>query len=74
MTIRNLQADVGAARIMVAENPQLAAYIVRDYQELKDWGLYDLAWTLADSGYTHRNDVIGLLELIEKKIVEEVTE
>lgn len=53
--------------LKTTRDPSLEVFKIRDYQEIKDAGLYDLVWSLcrADS-YCHRNDVIGLLDLLEE--------
>jgi len=44
----------------------LANYILRDLPETKDAGLSDLAWALHKDGSLHRNDVLGLIEHLER--------
>jgi hypothetical protein len=44
---------------------QLAVLWLRDYQEVTDAQLDDLAWALYQDGCAHKNDVIGLIEHLE---------
>ena len=44
----------------------LANYILRDLEATKEADLSDLAWALHQDGYLHKNDVLGLIELLEK--------
>ena len=43
----------------------LCAFMLRDYQEVKDRGLDDLAWALSKDNCS-KNDLVGLLELLEQ--------
>ncbi len=44
----------------------LANYILRDLEATKEADLSDLAWALHQDGYLHKNDVLGLIEHLEK--------
>ena len=44
-------------------DPSLQVFMVRDYQEVKDAGLHDLAWTLSYGCHLH--DAEGFFELLE---------
>lgn len=58
---------IGLARRNVAKDPNLAIFIVRDLQIVKDAGLYDLAWAMYQYGCV-RNEVVWLLDKLEKLI------
>jgi hypothetical protein len=47
--------------------PGLAASLFRDLPEIKEAGLNDLAWILSSPRENcHRNDVLGLIELLQE--------
>ena len=46
-------------------DPGLVAYMLTDFIG-RDEPLYDLAWGLGHDGSCHKNDVIGLIELMER--------
>lgn len=56
------------ARKQLDSDPHLAVYIVRDYQELVEWGLDDLAWAMHREGYVPRGDAQMLLDRIERHL------
>jgi hypothetical protein len=60
--------DIATIRktLKTTRDPSLEVFKIRDCQEIKDAGLSDLAWSLCRDSYCHRNDVIGLLELLEE--------
>lgn len=45
---------------------QIAAMILRDLPEVKAADLSDLAWAIYQDGSAHKNDVLGLIEHLEK--------
>lgn len=74
MAIDNLKRAVETAKRMADEQPydiNLAVYVLRDFCELKEWELDDLAWSMY-RGNAHRNDLDYLIEMIETKIEEAV--
>ena len=53
----------------ISPDPSFAIFMVRDFAEVEQAGLKDLAWCLASSeGNAHKNDVIGFLELLEERM------
>lgn len=63
----NIREAIAHARQHLDTDPELAAFMVRDYQETKDADLYGFAYDLGCGRYnTHKNDVIGLFEYLEK--------
>ncbi len=48
------------------DSVNLANYILRDLEATKEAGLSDLAWAMHRDGSLHRNDVLGLIEHLEK--------
>jgi len=52
-------------------DPHLANYILRDLQIVKDAGLSDLSWAMHKEGCCE-NDILALIEYIEKYIKKEV--
>ncbi len=51
----------------------LASFVLKDLPEVKKYGLDTLAWVLY-KGYPSKNDVIGLIELLEKGLRGEILE
>lgn len=52
-------------------DPSIYVYAYRDHYLTEAAGLADYAWALCRfDSYTHRNDVLGFLELLEKKLNE----
>lgn len=51
----------------VDRDPTLAAYMLKDQDVVKEYGLSTLAYLCAfpDAGYTSKNDVLGIIELLE---------
>jgi hypothetical protein len=51
-------------------DPTLAAYILRDQDVVKAYKLDTLAHLCAfpDAGYTHKNDVLFIIELLERHL------
>ena len=47
------------------DSAHLANYILRDLEATKEAGLSDLAWAMYRE-YPHKNDVLGLIEYLEK--------
>lgn len=47
--------------------PGLAAFAMRDWPEIAQTNLSDLAWELTRDGVVHKNDVIGLIEIFEER-------
>ena len=48
----------------------LAVYIIRDYQELRDMDLTDLAWSMCRQRDSPKNEVEWFFEEVEKKMEE----
>jgi hypothetical protein len=46
-TMTNLLDMIAAARKEAKRNPSLAVYMVRDYQEVRESNLNDLAWSMS---------------------------
>jgi broad specificity phosphatase PhoE len=72
MAIDALKRAVETAKQMADEQPRdirLAVYVLRDFPELKEWDLDDLAWSMY-RGNAHRNDLDFLIEKIEAKMEE----
>ncbi len=44
----------------------LANYMLRDLSATKAAGLGDLSWAIHEGGSIHKNDVLGLIEYLEK--------
>mgnify|MGYP001618453606 CR=1 FL=1 len=73
MLVNITDAIVEARRLLrdYADEAALAAYFIRDRPEVEAAGLTDLAWLLAGERYgCHRNDVLGLIELLEKHLAQ----
>jgi hypothetical protein len=50
-------------------DPSLAASMLRDRQEIKDAGLYDLVYLLDQGTWgCNKNDISGVLELLERHL------
>ena len=62
-------AIIEAKRQLENNDPHLANYILRDLEILKEAKLDDLSWAMYREGCC-KNDVIGLIEHIEKYIEE----
>jgi hypothetical protein len=58
------------AKKQLDNNPHFANYILRDLEIVKEAKLDDLSWAMHREGCC-KNDVIGLIEYIEKYIKEE---
>lgn len=54
--------------------PHLANYYLRDLNATKEAGLSDLAWAIHGSGNIHKNDVLGLIEHLEKYLLKDEAE
>lgn len=54
-------------------DPQVAIIHLRNYKEVKDADLDDLAWAIYQDGCAHKNDVLGFLEHLEKWLKENTT-
>jgi hypothetical protein len=53
-------------------DPSMAAYLLRCQPEVEKYDLSTLVWLLAGGEYgCHKNDVIGVIELIEKHMENE---
>lgn len=65
----DIDKAIAYARKTADEDPQLAAYMLRDLPEVQKANLSNLASSLA-SGYwgCSRNDVLGLIESLEKHL------
>jgi len=48
---------------------QVAVLYLRDMPEVKEVQLNDLAWAIYQDGSAHKNDVIRLIELLEKSLL-----
>ena len=57
------------AKFNIENDPHLANYILRDLEVTEKAGLSDLSWALHKEGCC-KNDVLGLIEYIEKYIEE----
>lgn len=49
---------------------QIAIIALRDFSEVKEADLSDLAWAIYRDGNAHRNDVAGFIEHLEKYLNE----
>ena len=63
----DIQELIRRARGHLDDDPHLANYILRDTAEVKAADLEDLAWAF-HKGQPHKNDVLGLIELLEKSL------
>ena len=61
------KAIIEAKQQLENNDPHLANYILRDLEILKEVKLDDLSWAMHREGCC-KNDVIGLIEYIEKYI------
>ena len=61
---------IATAKEYLATDPHLANYMLRDCQEVRDAGLDDLAWAM-HRGSPHKNDVVCLIEKLEKHLKKE---
>jgi hypothetical protein len=50
--------------ILSSRDPSLEIFKIRDLPEIKDAGLYDLAWGLCRD--CHRNDALGFVDYLEE--------
>lgn len=71
MDKNRLEKALNTARGVLDEDPNLAVFIVRDFPELVEWELDELAWSMYREGYTPRGDAEYLLSRIEEKMKEE---
>ena len=60
-----IQDAIKLARKHVDKDPHLAVFIVRDYEELEQFDLHDLAWSMYRN-YCTVKEAIWLLDEIEK--------
>lgn len=56
---------------LIKREPDVVAYMVRDWDCTTDAGLDDLCWALCRDGSTCANDVIGLLDQLEAYLKKE---
>ena len=66
----DIREAIREARRHVDEDPHLANFILRDYSEVKAARLDDLAWSMHRNP-PHKNDVLYLIELLEKWLAKE---
>lgn len=69
-TIDHFQTAITAAKkLLDSNNPDghLAIYMVRDFSELKEFGLDDLAWAFHEEGYVSVSEARWFFEQIEKR-------
>ena len=52
----------------IVRDPQLIAFMVRDWEYTKSAGLHDLAWAMCRDAYVSKNDALFLLDELEKHI------
>jgi hypothetical protein len=68
------QERIDQLKVLIAgcidTDPTLAAYILRDQDVVKEYKLDTLAHLCAfpDSGYTSKNDVLCIIELLEYRL------
>ena len=55
-------------RLGTGESVSLANYYLRDLDAVREAGLSDLAWAIHRDGSAHKNDVMGLIEHLEKHL------
>ena len=67
MNLNELEKAMEQAYKLVDKDPNLAIYVMRDFQELKDWKLDDLAWSMYQNTTT-RNEVRWFLDQIKEEI------
>jgi len=60
--------DALRARARTEPDPSLVASMLQGRDEVTAAGLDDLVWALAHDGTCHRNDVLGMLDLLEEAI------
>lgn len=61
----NIREAIAQARLNLEEGcPHLANYVLRDFAEVKEAGLDDLAWSMHRHP-PHKNDVLFLIERLE---------
>lgn len=67
-----LVAIAAARRQLDDDRPSLAAYFLRDLPDTERLGLRDLAWAMASwDAYPHRNDVLYLIDELERRGAQE---
>jgi len=62
---------VEVARKHIQSDPELAIYMLRDFPEITEMGLDDLAWSATShrsGGYCSKNDALGFFELVDHYI------
>ncbi len=59
---------IEASKKYLDTDPHLANFMLRDLNITKEAGLSDLAWAMHNDGSLHKNDVLFLIELLEKHI------
>lgn len=60
------------APYMTGPDPSMGAYLLREQPEVEKYDLSHLVWLLASNQYgCHKNDVIGVIELIEEHMENE---
>jgi hypothetical protein len=68
MTTIACRRAINAAKSHLDTDPTLSAFILRDLPEIRQADLDDLAWALHRDGNVHKNDVLGLIELLESHL------
>ena len=63
--INTAKEAIELAKFNIETDPHLANYILRDLEITKEAGLSDLSWAMYRQGCC-KNDVIGLIEYIER--------
>ena len=62
----NFQETLKYAKAQLPKDPRLAAYMVRDFPELVEMELDDLAWAMHCANHVSHTDAEFLFELIDK--------
>ena len=62
----NFQKTLKYAKAQLHKDPRLAAYMVRDFPELAEMELDDLAWAMHRANHVSHADAEFLFELIDK--------
>jgi len=62
-----IQEAINLARTHIEQDPNLAIFIVRDYPELKEWQLSDLAWALYKNTIA-RSEAAWFLDKLESHL------
>ena len=68
-TLPSLLYRITTARERLARDEDEAVQVIwemREWPEMHHARLFELAWLLSHDAYTHKNDVIGLLDDLEK--------